>query len=136
MRSPVVSILILAACGNVTAELPDAGTEPGDDAPDAAPTPTSPDATPVPATWTSVGGAAEYTAFAVAADPAAGVVLAALGGTGNDCAQAPHQPGCAIVRSTDDGATFAPVTAGLDFVDARAIAVNGAVAIAATRGAF
>jgi hypothetical protein len=125
MRS-FLAVVLVTGCGAVTApELPDAGS---DDPPDAPP--------PPPARWIAVGEVEPFTAYAVAADPDSAVVLAALGGTGNDCRLAAHQPGCAILRSIDDGVTFAPVTDGLDFVDARAVAMNGAIAVAALRGAF
>jgi hypothetical protein len=120
-----IPLALASACGGVAApELPDAFEH------DPPPPP------PPPEVWTAVGGVDAFAVFAVAADPQSAVVLAGLGGTGNDCRLAPDQPGCTLLRSIDDGATFVPVADNIDFLDARAVAMNGAIAVAALRGAF
>jgi hypothetical protein len=119
-------LLALAGCGNVEYPWnPDAGPEAGDDGVE-----------PADDRWSPVEAVGAFATHAVAADPTGALVLAGMGGTGNDCRTAPDREGCTIVRSTDGGATWGEIETGLPYLDVRGLAVSGSVAVATAIGGF
>ena len=125
MSIQMAALLAIAGCGNVAYQWnPDAGEgEPGD-------------AAPADDAWSRVDAVGGFATHAVAADPTGALVLAGMNGTGNDCRTAPDREGCTIVRSTDGGATWSEVEAGVAHLDVRGLAVSGSVAIATAIGQF